>query len=74
VLADVELAGVITDDDRLVQEAVSGHRAPQRALGGDSHRVGRPTSHFGLLRARRGAEMQGFAQANPIVVLKVGTS
>src|SRR3982074_1218772 len=41
VLTDVELPGVVADHDRLAQEPVCAHRAPQRALGGDSHRVGR---------------------------------
>src|SRR3954454_3705487 len=40
VLADVELASIITDDHRLVEEAMRGHRPPQRALGGDAHRIG----------------------------------
>lgn len=41
VLTDVELPGVVADHDRLAQEPVCAHRAPQRALGGDAHRVGR---------------------------------
>src|SRR5208337_4679513 len=40
MLADIELPGVVADDDRLVQEPVVGHGTPQRALGGDAHRVG----------------------------------
>ena len=40
VVADVELPGVVADHDRLAQEPVCAHRAPQRALGGDAHRVG----------------------------------
>ena len=39
VLADVELPGGGADHDRLAQEPVCAHRAPQRALGGDAHRV-----------------------------------
>ena len=39
VLADVELPGVVADDDGLVQEAVLGYGAPQRAFGGDADRV-----------------------------------
>ena len=39
VLADVELASVVTDDHRLVEEAMRGHRPPQRSLGGDAHRI-----------------------------------
>src|SRR5271165_6189716 len=34
MLADIELPGVVADDDRLVQEPVVGHGTPQRALGG----------------------------------------
>ena len=41
VLADVELPGIVADDDGLAQEAVLGHGAPERALGGDADRVGR---------------------------------
>ena len=40
VLADVELAGIVADDDRLMQEPVCGDCPPQCALGGDAHRVG----------------------------------
>src|SRR5215212_7987503 len=39
VLADVELAGVVADDHRLVAEPVRGDGAPQRTLGGDAGRV-----------------------------------
>ena len=39
VLADVELPGVVADDDGLVQEAVLGHGTPQRAFCGDADRV-----------------------------------
>src|ERR1700694_1054160 len=38
--ADIELAGVVADDDALAQETVGLDAAPQRALGGDQHRVG----------------------------------
>jgi hypothetical protein len=41
VLTDIELPGVVADHDRFAQEPVCAHRAPQRALGGDAHRVGR---------------------------------
>jgi hypothetical protein len=30
VLADVELPGIVADDDRLVQEPVLGHLTPRR--------------------------------------------
>ena len=39
-MADVELAGVIADDHRILAQAVFGDAAPDRALGGDLHRVG----------------------------------
>ena len=38
---DVELASVIADDHRITQKLVRVDAAPQRALGGDLHRVGR---------------------------------
>jgi hypothetical protein len=41
VLAEVELPGVVADNDRLAQEPVCGHGAPRCALGGDAHRIGR---------------------------------
>ena len=40
VTADVELAGVIADDDRIGQQPMVRHAAPQRPLGGDPDRVG----------------------------------
>jgi hypothetical protein len=38
--ADVELTGVVADDDGVGEEAVIKDAAPQRALGGDAHRIG----------------------------------
>ena len=40
MLADRELARVVADDHRVLQEAVRRHRAPQRSFGGDAHRIG----------------------------------
>ena len=40
MLADIELAGIIAEDDRIRQEIVRRHGAPQRAFGGDQDRVG----------------------------------
>ena len=37
---DHELTGIIADDHRLGQEAVCLDRTPERALGGDAHRIG----------------------------------
>ena len=37
--SDGELTGIITDHDSVMQEAVRVNAAPQRALGGDLHRV-----------------------------------
>jgi len=39
VPANIELAGIIADDDGLRQEAVCLDAAPEGALGGDPHRV-----------------------------------
>ena len=40
-VTDPELAGPVGDDHRVGQQAVMPDRTPQRALGGDPHRVGR---------------------------------
>jgi hypothetical protein len=40
MVSDVELAGVIADDDHVAEKLVRVDTAPQRALGGDLHRVG----------------------------------
>ena len=40
VLADIELAGIVADDDGVGQKAVRLDAAPQRALGGDPDRIG----------------------------------
>ena len=40
VLAEAELAGIVGDDHRPGQQAMRLDRAPERALGGDPHRVG----------------------------------
>ncbi len=40
MLADVELPGVVAEDNRVAQEPVGVHRSPQCALGGDTHRIG----------------------------------
>ena len=40
VAADVELAGVVADNDHVAQEAVGLDAAPQRALRGDQQGVG----------------------------------
>ena len=40
VLTDVELPGVVRDDDRAVEEAMGDDGAPQRPFGGDRHRIG----------------------------------
>jgi hypothetical protein len=39
VAADIELAGIVAEDDGLGQEAVRLDAAPQRALGGEADRV-----------------------------------
>jgi hypothetical protein len=39
VAANVELSGVIAEDNGVGQEAVRAHAAPQRPLGGQPHRV-----------------------------------
>jgi hypothetical protein len=39
VRADVELPGVVVDDDRLAQETMRGDGALQRTFGGDAGRV-----------------------------------
>ena len=41
VLADIELAGIVADDHRLGQQAMRLDGSPERALGGEAHRVGR---------------------------------
>src|SRR5260370_15937529 len=38
--ADLELAGIIADDDGVVEEAMRRDAAPERAFGGDLHRIG----------------------------------
>ena len=38
--ADVELAGVVADDDGILEQAMGDHAAPQRAFGGDLQRIG----------------------------------
>ena len=40
VLAEAELAGIVADDHRPGQQAVRLDRTPERALGGDAHRIG----------------------------------
>ena len=40
VVADIELAGVVADDDGVGQKAVGLDAAPQGALGGDRDRIG----------------------------------
>jgi len=40
MFADVELPGIVGNDDRAVEEALGADCSPQRALGGDRHRVG----------------------------------
>ena len=40
VRADVELAGVVADDDGILEQAMGDHAAPQRAFGGDLQRIG----------------------------------
>jgi len=40
VSADVELTGVITDDNGLTEVSMIDHAAPQRPFGGDLHRIG----------------------------------
>ena len=40
VLSDIELAGVIADDDSIGQKVMRLDAAPQRALGGDRHWIG----------------------------------
>lgn len=40
VLADGELAGIVADSHRVTQKFMRMNAAPQRALGGDLHRVG----------------------------------
>ena len=47
VLADIELPGIVTDHHGLAQEAMRADGTPQRALGGDAHRVG---GHQGSIR------------------------
>lgn len=37
--ADVELAGVVGDDDHALEEPVCPDRSPQRPFGGDGHRI-----------------------------------
>ena len=39
-MADVELAGIVTDDHRVPQEAVRNHAPHERSFGGDLHRIG----------------------------------
>ena len=39
MIADVELAGVVTDDDRVDQQPVRGDAAPKGPLGGDPNRI-----------------------------------
>ena len=39
-MADVELAGVVTDDHRIPQEAVRNHATHERPFGGDLNRIG----------------------------------
>ena len=41
VPADLELAGIVADDHRFGEQAMRLDAAPQRALGGDLHRIGR---------------------------------
>ena len=40
VSADVELTGVITDDNGVTEVSMIDHAAPQRPFGGDLHRIG----------------------------------
>jgi hypothetical protein len=40
VVTEAELAGIVGDDHRPGQQAVRLDRAPERALGGDQHRIG----------------------------------
>ena len=40
VLADIELTGIVADDDGVGQEAMRLDTAPQGALGRDQNRVG----------------------------------
>src|SRR5216684_4732679 len=38
--ADIELSGVVADDHRLGEQTVGLYAAPERAFGGDLHRIG----------------------------------
>ena len=38
--ADAELAGVVGNDDRVLQQPLMADRAPQRAFTGDQDRIG----------------------------------
>jgi hypothetical protein len=38
--AELELAGIVSDDDRVGEQAMGLDAAPQRPFGGDLHRIG----------------------------------
>ena len=40
-MSDIELAGIVAEDDAVAQEAMRLDAAPQRTLGGDARRIGR---------------------------------
>jgi len=56
VTADIELAGIVAEDDRLVAKAALHETTPQRAFAGDARRIG-------MGRAR--GDREGFQMGRP---------
>jgi hypothetical protein len=56
VQANVELAGIVAQHDRVTQEFMRVNAAPNRTFGGDGHRIGRDA---------QGGETQPFELSRP---------
>lgn len=62
VMSDIELTGIVTDDDRPVEKAARFDALPERAFAGDKQRIGRTVSAARCQAARNAPATPGDRQ------------